>query len=399
MISVGIDVSKGKSTICMLKPYGELIKKPFEVEHTENELEDLVRLLQSFDTEIRVVLEATGIYHIPVLNYLQENQIFVAVINPYEMKKYSYRGLRRIKTDKHDSITIANFGIDNWFHLKNYELSSKIYTELKFLGRQYRHYMKLRVDSVLGLTHLLDHTMPGIKGILTGWTEYNGKDKLSDFIEEFWHYELITRQTENQFRKSYSAWAKKKGYNQSHTKAIEIYKLAKRSIPILSSQIPSVRLLILEAVKVLRNITNTLMNILSQMRELAESLPEYPIVCSMSGVGRVLSLKLIAEIGDVRRFHSGKALVAYAGIDAPPYQSGQFIGTKRKISKRGSSNLRKIGYEVMRCLKTLKNPTDRKVYDFIIKKENEGKAKRVAKIAGLNKFLRIYYARVSEVYQ
>ena len=399
MISVGIDVSKGKSTICMLKPYGELIKKPFEVEHTENELEDLVRLLQSFDTEIRVVLEATGIYHIPVLNYLQENQIFVAVINPYEMKKYSYRGLRRIKTDKHDSITIANFGIDNWFHLKNYELSSKIYTELKFLGRQYRHYMKLRVDSVLGLTHLLDHTMPGIKGILTGWTEYNGKDKLSDFIEEFWHYDLITRQTENQFRKSYSDWAKKKGYYQSHTKAIEIYKLAKRSIPILSSQTPSVRLLILEAVKVLRNITNTLMNILSQMNELAKKLPEYPIVCSMSGVGRVLSLKLIAEIGDVRRFHSGKALVAYAGIDAPPYQSGQFIGTKRKISKRGSSNLRKIGYEVMRCLKTLKNPTDRKVYDFIIKKENEGKAKRVAKIAGLNKFLRIYYARVLEAYQ
>ena len=398
MISVGIDVSKGKSTICMLKPYGELIKKPFEVEHTENELEDLVRLLQSFDTEIRVVLEATGIYHIPVLNYLQENQIFVAVINPYEMKKYSYRGLRRIKTDKHDSITIANFGIDNWFHLKNHELSSKIYSELKFLGRQYRHYMKLRIDSVLGLTHLLDHTMPGIKGVLTGWTEYNGKDKLSDFIEEFWHYELITKQTENQFRKSYSAWAKKKGYYQSHIKAIEIYKLAKKSIPILTSQIQSVKLLILEAVKVLRNITDTLMSILEQMNKLAKLLPEYPVVCSMSGVGRVLSLKLIAEIGDVRRFHSGKALIAYAGIDAPPYQSGQFIGKKRKISKRGSSNLRKIGYEVMRCLKTLKNPTDRKVYDFIIKKEKEGKAKRVAKIAGLNKFLRIYYARVLEIY-
>ena len=93
----------------------------------------------------------------------------------------------------------------------------------------------------------------------------------------------------------------------------------------------------------------------------------------MSGLGRVLSLKLIAEIGDVRRFYSGKALVAYAGIDAPPYQSGQFIGTKRKISKRGSSNLRKIGYEVMRCLKTLKNPKDRKVYDFIIKKKMKEK--------------------------
>ncbi len=79
-----------------------------------------------------------------------------------------------------------------------------------------------------------------------------------------------------------------------------------------------------------------------------KSLPEYPVVRAMGGVGNVLAPKLIAEIGDVRRFHSGKALIAHAGIDAPPYQSGQFTGTERKISKRGSSSLRKIGYEVMR---------------------------------------------------
>lgn len=96
---------------------------------------------------------------------------------------------------------------------------------------------------------------------------------------------------------------------------------------------------------------------------------------------------MIAEIGDVRRFHNGKALIAHAGIDAPPYQSGQFTGTERKISKRGSSSLRKIGYEVMRCLKTHKEPEDAAVYRFILKKEKEGKSKRAAKIAGLNKFL------------
>lgn len=36
---------------------------------------------------------------------------------------------------------------------------------------------------------------------------------------------------------------------------------------------------------------------------------------------------------------------------------------------------------------------------FIIKKENEGKSKKQAKIAGLNKFLQIYYARVMEIYK
>lgn len=119
---------------------------------------------------------------------------------------------------------------------------------------------------------------------------------------------------------------------------------------------------------------------------------------AMKGVGAALGPKLIAEIGDVRRFHSGSALVAFAGIDAPPYESGSFVGTQRSISKRGSPVLRKTGYEIMKALKTTKPTEDAAVYEFMLKKEAEGKHKKAAKIAGLNKFLRIYYARVMEIY-
>lgn len=134
-------------------------------------------------------------------------------------------------------------------------------------------------------------------------------------------------------------------------------------------------------------------------RKLAKSLPEYDTVRQMNGIGDKLCARIIADIGDVRRFYSGKALVAYAGIDAPAYQSGQFTGNRRKISKRGNSLLRKTGYEIMKCLKSHPPKTDTKVYDFIIKKELEGKSKTQAKIAGLNKFLHIYYARVMEIYE
>lgn len=37
--------------------------------------------------------------------------------------------------------------------------------------------------------------------------------------------------------------------------------------------------------------------------------------------------------------------------------------------------------------------------NYIIKKENEGKLKKVAKIAGLNKFLRMYYGIVKKTYK
>jgi transposase len=398
MISVGIDVSKEKSTICILKPYGEILSSPFEILHTEKQLYELVTMLKRFDEDVRVVMEATGAYHLPVLSYLKERELYVSVINPFIMKEYRCRGLRRAKTDSLDAKLIANYGIDNWYHLDNYEFAEGTYQELKLLGRQYAHYMKMRIESVQVLTNMLDYTMPGIKSLLKGWNEGSGKDKLSDFVEEYWHYDNISKKSEKQFINSYQKWAEKKGYHQSEAKAVKIYAMAKEGIPTLSSSTPSTKMLVLEAARVLREVDNTLKMILTQMKELARSLKEYPIVRDMGGVGDVLAPKLIAEIGDVQRFHSGKALIAYAGIDAPPYQSGQFIGTNRHISKRGSSLLRKVGYETMRCLKTTKNIDD-SVYQFIIKKELEGKPKKVAKMAGLNKFLRIYYARVKEVYQ
>ena len=400
MISVGVDVSKGKSTVCILKPYGEIVCSPFEIQHVEKDLEDLDSLLKKLTGEIRVVMEATGIYHLPVLTFLQGKGYFVSVINPFAMKKYvKDNNIRGAKTDKLDSIMIANYGIDKWFKLQKHEGDEETYAELKLLGRRYRYYMELHVKALQELTHILDYTMPGIKKLFNSWDEASGKDKLSDFVERFWHFDIITAQSRDEFVEQYLMWAGEKKYHRSRSKAETVYELASGGIPTLSSSTPSTKMLVQEAVTVLRAVDNSLSNILSRMQELAKSLPEYSTVRAMGGVGDVLAPKLIAEIGDVRRLHSAKALIAWAGIDPPPYESGQFVGSKRRITKRGSSTLRKVGYEVMRVLKSHKAPKDDTVYNYILKKESEGKSKKHAKIAGLNKFLRIYYARVMEVYQ
>lgn len=397
MISVGIDVSKGKSTACAIKPCGEIVVSPFEFQHKETDLKSLCDMFRRMNDEIRIVMEATGIYHLPVATYLIEHGVFVSVVNPYEMKQYRTRGLRKVKTDRADSMMIAGYGIDYWYSLKEFQVSQDVYAELRVLSRQYRHHMQLRISALLGLTHLLDYTMPGIKRELKGWNEDSGKDKLGDFVDKYWHYDNITKMSEFKFIDHYCKWAEKKGYHQNQSKAAKIYSMAKEGIPTLPAN-QTTKMLVHEAVEVLRRVNQTLNTILARMKELAKSLPEYPVVREMGGVGEKLAPRLIADIGDVRRFHNSKALVAFAGIDAPPYQSGQFVGTERHISKRGSSAIRKTGYEVMRSLKSHKEPEDSAVYHFILKKEAEGKPKKVAKIAGLNKFLRIYYARVQEVY-
>jgi len=103
----------------------------------------------------------------------------------------------------------------------------------------------------------------------------------------------------------------------------------------------------------------------------------------------------MAEIGDVRRFYAKKALIAFAGLDAPPYQSGAFEAKSRSMSKRGSAALRKTLFQVMSVI--LQNsPPNEPVFQYLDKKRAEGKHYGVYMMAAANKFLRIYYARVKE---
>ena len=134
------------------------------------------------------------------------------------------------------------------------------------------------------------------------------------------------------------------------------------------------------------------------MEELASQLKEFETVCNMKGVGIKTRARLIAEIGDIRKYKNANCLIANCGIDTPPYQSGSFNSTNRHITKRGNKYLRKVGYEVVKSIKSSRPKSDNAVYLFMLRKESEGKHKTSAKIAGLNKFLRIYYARVKELY-
>lgn len=127
---------------------------------------------------------------------------------------------------------------------------------------------------------------------------------------------------------------------------------------------------------------------------MAAFLPEYPVVMGMFGVGLILGLRLMAEIGDVRRFHSKKALVAFAGIDAPHYQSGQLDIRSLSISKRSSAAFRRTLFLVM-VIYLQNAPLDQPACKFMDKKRFEGKPYRVYMMASANKFLRIYYPLVT----
>ena len=392
MNSVGIDISKGRSTVAVMRPFGEVVISPFEVRHTDSELSELARRLKSLDGETRVVMEATGNYHAPVAWLLHDAGLYVSVVNAKLVHGYGNNDLRHVKTDRKDAVKLANYGLDRWLTLPRYVPEEDTRLLLKSCYRQYRQYSKVQTVLKNNLISLLDTTFPNANRLFNSPVRADGSEKWVDFVAEFWHCGCVCERSEKAFLNKYQRWCRKNGYNFSEEKALYIYSEAGGHIGVMPKS-ETTKLLVEQAVSQLRATSAALATLRQEMQSLASQLPEYPVVMEMFGVGPALGPQLMAEIGDVRRFYSKKALVAYAGIDAPPNDSGDVTGRHKNKSKVGASSLRRTLFLVMSVyLQTA--PLDEPVYQFMDRKRAEGKPYRVYMMASANKFLRIYYATV-----
>lgn len=392
MNAVGIDVSKGKSTIAVMRPFGEVVASPYEVGHTESELKELARFLKSLPGETRVLMEYTGRYYEPIARYLHEAGIFVSVVNAILSHDYSGNTIRKVKTDKIDAIKLANMALDRWIQLREYIPEDEIRQTLKICNRQYNQYVKLKTMLKNNLIALLDQTFPNVNKLFSSPArKSDGHEKWVDFALKFWHCQCVCGISMRQFKDKYERWCKRNGYHYNADKAEDIYATACGNVGLLPA-IESTKIIVTQAMIQLQAIEETLSALKHEMQRLASTLPEYETVMALYGVGEVLGPQLIAEIGDVTRFKSKKSLVAFAGIDSPPDQSGQMDNRSKAITKRGSASLRKTLFQVMSVI--LKNsPDDEPVFTYLDKKRSEGKPYKVYMIAAANKFLRIYYAR------
>lgn len=392
---VGIDVSKGKSTVAILSAVGEVIEEPFEIKHDIEGLNFLEEKLKDIPNEdLKIVMEETGTYHLPVLGYLLDKGYFVVAENALKIKKYLDRGLRKAKTDKKDSYKLAEYTCNNWYKLNKVRENDEAYDNLRFLSRQYINNINVQVKQKNNFSNLCDLLFPGYYQLL----DENNFILGLEIFKKYYHPEIVTNKKQSQFVEEIDKLAKKLGHKGAGiTLANKIYLLAQKTIsPRPNNEYAQLSAISCADALILTIKTTT--TIITEMDKLARELPEYDVISEMPGCGKKLTSRIIAEIGDVRRFKNAGSIIAYAGLDAPPYQSGQFEATNRHISKRGNKYLRKTGYEVMKSIKSCCR-SDNDLKSYITKKENEGKLKKVAKIAGLNKFLRMYYGTVKKKYK
>lgn len=394
MNAVGIDVSKGKSTVTIRRPGDVVLMPPCDIPHTQSAINCLIKHIQSLDGETKACMEHTGRYYVPVATWLSDAGIFVSAVNPILIRDFGDDSLRTPKTDKADSKKIARYTLDRWAKLKQYGSMDKTRNQLKTTNRQFGFYMAQKTAMKNNLISLLDQTYPGANDFFDSPARSDGSQKWVDFVHTYWHVDCVRSKPLNAFTEHYRSWCKRRGYNFSADKAEKIYHLSSDLIAVFPKD-DITKMLIRQAVALLNTASETVESLRLKMNELASTLPEDPVVMDMNGVGSTLGPQLMAEIGDVTRFTHREALTAFAGVDPGKNDSGQHVQKSVRTSKKGSPYLRKALFQVMDSL-IKRSPADDPVYAFMDKKRAQGKPYYVYMTAGANKFLRIYYGRVKE---
>ena len=396
MNAVGIDVSKGKSTVTIRRPGDVVLMPPRDIPHTKSAINELIKQIQSLDGETKACMEHTGRYYEPLAAWLSDAGIFVSAVNPVLIRDFADDSLRSPKTDKADSKKIARYTLDRWAKLKQYGSMDKTRNQLKTMNRQFSFFMAQKTAMKNNLIALLDQSYPGANDLFDSPARSDGSQKWVDFVYTYWHVDCVRGKSLSAFTEHYRKWCKHKGYNFCAEKAEKVYEASCDLIAVFPKD-DNTKMLIRQAVAMLNTASETVENLRIKMDETASALPEYPVVMAMNGVGSTLGPQLMAEIGDVTRFTHREALTAFAGVDPGKNDSGKHVQKSVRTSKKGSPHLRRTLFQIMDGL-IKRSPIDDPVYVFMDKKRAQGKPYYVYMTAGANKFLRIYYGRVREYF-
>lgn len=339
MNAVGIDVSKGKSTVTIRRPGDVVLMPPCDIPHTQSDINALIKRIKGLDGETKAWMEHTGRYYEPVANWLSDAGIFVSAVNPILISDFGDDSLHSPKTDKADSKKIARYTLDRWAKLKQYGSMDKTRNQLKTMNRQFGFYMDQKTAMKNNLISLLDQAYPGANDFFDSPARSDGSQKWVDFVYTYWHVDCVRSKSLKSFTEHYQNWCKHNRYNFSPSKAEKIYQLSSDLIAVFPKD-DGTKTLIRQAVTMLNTASQTVESLRLKMDQTAAVLPEYPVVMAMHGVGPSLGPQLMAEIGDVTRFTHREALTAFAGVDPGKNDSGKHSQKSVRTSKKDSPSLR-----------------------------------------------------------
>lgn len=369
---VGIDISKYKHDFCIISNAGELIVENSSFQNNKIGFQSLLEQLKPYNkSDIHIAFEATGHYSLNLELFLVNNGFSFMKVNPLIIHQFlKTRSLRRTKTDKADSLTIANY-LMSVPYKPNSDLLYTIFT-LKSLCRARENLIKERSKFAVLLTNELDKSFPELKPFFNNMISTT----LLYILEKYTNTKHIAAM------KDYESIRKLSHGKFTYAKFARLKELAKNSVGFYNE---NTDLLISTYVSIYNDFNNKINPIDKQISTIIKVLN--PRMLTIPGIGEISAATILSEYGDIKNFSNPNKMLAFAGLDPSINQSGT-LEYNGKMVKHGSGHLR---YAIMNsAMSILRFSPD--FYDYYLKKRSEGKCHRVALSHVCKKLIRVIYS-------
>ena len=353
----GIDVAKLKHAVSLLDAQGQTVKAMFTISNTRPGFDQLLAELRCLKGPVTIGLEATGHYWLALYDELTRKGYPVIVLNPLQVAAYRKSGIRKIKSDATDAIWIADYiRIAN---LPPSEQNLPVFLQLRELSR-----FRFRLTEQVGnlkrkLLTILDRVFPEYERLFSSVFLQTSRTVLQKAVsaQEFADFDL-------QELTNLLAEASRGRFGQQKAEELQLQARQSVGVGFLTNAVHLEMRCLLAQLDLLDEQRHQVDHTIA---ELMQQIPQY--ITSIPGIGPVTGAAILAEIGDIHRFETVDKLVAYAGIDASVYQTGQFVASQAHMSKRGSPYLR----HALWCAATAALLHDPSLKCYYQRKRNEGK--------------------------
>lgn len=379
MIIVGIDIAKNNHEATIIDSFGNIITKSFRFSNNHKGSSILIANINKANKSnesVIIGMEATGHYWLPLYSRLLSEGFDIKVINPIQSDSFRNLYIRQTKNDSKDSFIIAEV-------IRFGRFSSTCLAEEDILSlRNLSRFRLFQVDMVSDLKRkvisLLDQVFPEYSKL---FSDTFGKSSIEILTEYSTPEEFLNVDTSALAEILSIASKGRLGFS----KAEQIKNAAANSFGIKLA-LDTFSFQIKQLIEQIKFIEEHIAELEQEITTLLNKL-DTPIE-TIPGIGPILGAIIISEIGDIKRFKDGSKLVAFAGIDPTVKQSGEFIGTKNKMSKRGSPYLRRAIW----LAATVASFNDPVLSAYYNKKRAEGKHHFTAVGAVARKLLYIIHA-------
>jgi len=358
MYIVGIDIGKRNHEAAVLDQTGAIVRKPIRFPNSLKGYNKLTEMVRSLNEPVVFGMEATGHYWLPLYAHLRNDNYTVHVINPIQSDALRGMYIRKTKNDAVDSVIIAD--VIRFGRYCETSVEPGNIQAMRELCRQQFYIIDMISDLKRKVIALLDPVFPEYEKLFSDTFGASSMELLSQYTTP---EELLAVDS----KKLAGLLATTSHGRFGTTKAEEVQQTAKNSFGFVIAS-GSFALIIRQYIEQIRSLEQSVDAFDAEIARLLTGFDTQ--LTTITGVGPTLAAVIFSEIGgDITRFASSAKLAAFAGVDPSVKQSGDFNGTRMRMSKRGSPYLRRAIW-LASTVAAFKDPAIHALYE---RKRAEGK--------------------------